>query len=142
MMDERYRFIYTDEPDDLASSAVTLGIRDFNAQHAGDDSHRALCFFLYGPDDVVVGGLIGVTFYDWFYLDLLWVNEALRGRGFGGRLLALAEEKARERGASGVYLSTFSFQSPRFYEKHGYRVFGVLPDFPPGHQRYSMMKEL
>ena len=141
-MDERYRFVYTDEPDDLASSAVTLGIRDFNAQHAGDDNHRALCFFLYGPDDVVVGGLIGVTFYDWFYLDLLWVNEALRGRGFGGRLLALAEEKARERGASGVYLSTFSFQSPRFYEKHGYRVFGVLPDFPPGHQRYSMMKEL
>lgn len=141
-MGEEYRFLYTDDPDDAAHSTIGFGVRDFNVQQAGDNNYQALCFFVHGPDEQVVGGLIGATYFGWFYVDLLWVTEALRGRGFGGRLLALAEEKARERGATGVYLDTFSFQSPRFYENHGYRVFGSLPDFPPGHQRYFMMKEL
>jgi predicted N-acetyltransferase YhbS len=66
----------------------------------------------------------------------------LRGMGCGSQLLALAEEKACEQGAKNAYLDTFSFQAPAFYEKHGYEVFGELPDFPPGHQRFFLKKEL
>jgi hypothetical protein len=35
---------------------------------------------------------------------------------------------------------TQDFQAPAFYRKHGYSVFGELPDLPPGHVRYSLAK--
>jgi GNAT superfamily N-acetyltransferase len=72
----------------------------------------------------------------------MWIREELRGRGYGHRLLASAEDEARRRGAKNAYLDTFSFQAPGFYKKHGYRVFGELHDFPTGHQRYFLTKEL
>ena len=63
-------------------------------------------------------------------------------RGYGYRLLTLAEDEARKRGAKSAYLDTFSFQAPDFYRQHGYQVFGELEDFPPGHQRYFFSKQL
>jgi N-acetylglutamate synthase-like GNAT family acetyltransferase len=72
----------------------------------------------------------------------LWVKDELRGRGYGHRLLTLAEHKARQRGAKNAYLDTFSFQAPNFYKQHGYQVFGELQDYPPGHQRYFLTKQL
>jgi GNAT superfamily N-acetyltransferase len=78
-----------------------------------------------------VGGLIGETNWDWFYLDLLWVKDELRGRGYGHSLLTHAGGEARQRGAKNVYLDTFSFQAPNFYKQHGYQVFGELQNFPP-----------
>ena len=86
--------------------------------------------------------MIAETYWDWLYVDLLWVKDKLRGRGFGHRLLTLAEDEARQRGAKNAYLDTFSFQAPDFYERHGYQVFGELPEFPPGHRRLFLTKRL
>jgi ribosomal protein S18 acetylase RimI-like enzyme len=86
--------------------------------------------------------VIGATYWDWFSIDLIWVKEELRGRGYGHRLLTLAENEARQRGAKNAHLDTFSFQAPSFYKQHGYQVFGELADFPPGHQRYFLRKQL
>ncbi len=66
----------------------------------------------------------------------------MRGQSYGQRLLALAEEEARKRGAEYAYLDTLSFQAPEFYKKQGYEIFGTLEDFPKGHQRYFMTKAL
>jgi hypothetical protein len=74
------------------------------------------------------------------YIDLLWLRT--NRRGYGHRLMTLAEEEARERGAKNAYLDTFSFQAPDFYRRLGYEVFGELPDFPHGHQRYFFRKQL
>jgi len=30
----------------------------------------------------VVGGVIGAVHWDWLYVNLMWVREDLRGRGF------------------------------------------------------------
>jgi ADP-ribose pyrophosphatase YjhB (NUDIX family) len=39
-------------------------------------------------------------------------------------------------------LDTFDFQAKDFYLKHGYDIFGVLGNCPPGHERYYMRKNL
>ena len=70
------------------------------------------------------------------------VTEALRGCWYGHQLLEAIEQEARQRGAMHAYLDTFSFQAPEFYEKHGYEVFGVLHDFPPGQERIYLTKKL
>jgi GNAT superfamily N-acetyltransferase len=141
-MAQEYHIALVDHPQDSAYTTVGFGVRDYNALQAGDSNHKRLCAFLYAPDDSVVGGLIGSTYWGWLYVDLLWVREELRGQGHGHRLLALAEDEARRRGAKNAYLDTFSFQSPQFYLQQGYEVFGELDDFPEGHQRYFLRKQL
>jgi ribosomal protein S18 acetylase RimI-like enzyme len=136
------RLIHNDDPDDAMVATVGKGIRAYNIQQAGENNRQRLCFFLLGPDDRVVGGLVGATYWNYFYLELLWVEEAVRGLGHGRRLVEQAEEKARNRGAQYAYLDTFSFQAPGFYEKLGYEVFGELPEFPPGQRRYFYFKAL
>jgi GNAT superfamily N-acetyltransferase len=141
-MAEEYRIVLVDDPDDSALTAVGHGIRDYNEQQAGNNHYQRLCLFLYAPDHTVVGGLRGATYWGWLYVDLLWVADGLRGRGYGHRLLTLAEHEARQRGAKNAYLDTFSFQAPDFYRQHGYEVFGELRDFPQGSQRYFLKKQL
>ncbi|MCB9421225.1 MAG: GNAT family N-acetyltransferase [Ardenticatenaceae bacterium] len=134
-----YKIVAVEEPE---WGIIGKGIRQYNTQQAGDDRYQNLCFVIHGPNQEVLGGIIGATYWEWLYVDLLWIQEELRGRGYGHRLLTLAEEEARQRGATNAYLDTFSFQVPDFYKQHGYEVFGELPDFPPGHQRYFMRKRL
>lgn len=49
------------------------------------------------------------------------------------------EHAAGARGANAAHLDTYDFQALGFYEKRGYRVFGQLDDYPPGHTRYFLM---
>jgi GNAT superfamily N-acetyltransferase len=139
IMNEEYEIIYLDQPE---WSVIGGGISDYNKEQAGDDHGQNLCFVLRGPGDEVVGGVIGATHWDWFYINLMWLKAEFRGQGYGHRLLTLAEDEARQRGARHAYLDTFSFQAPDFYQKHGYQVFGELNDFPTGHQRYYLKKVL
>jgi GNAT superfamily N-acetyltransferase len=138
-MTEDLRIVSMEEP---PWALIGGAINSYNSEQAGDDNSQAVCFVLKSPDDEVVGGVIGVVFWDWFSLELMWMEEQYRGQGYGHRLLTLAEEEARKRGARHVHLDTFSFQAPGFYEKHGYEVFGELQDFPAGHQRFYMRKDL
>lgn len=141
-MEEEYQIVYDEKPGDAAWGIIGRGLGKYNNEQVGDDKYELLCFALHAPDQTIVGGIIASTDYDWLYVDLLWIPEELRGKGYGHRLLTLAEDKARERGAKNAYLDTFSFQVPDFYKQHGYEVFGELSNFPPGHQRYFLKKEL
>ncbi len=141
-MDEEFSIIAMDKPDESVWEVVGWGIHNYNNQQAGDSRHTPLCFVLRASDQKIAGGLIGATYWNWFYIDLLFVKEEFRGCGYGHRLLECAENEARARGATNVYLDTFSFQAPDFYKRHGYQVFGELRDFPIGHQRYFFTKQL
>ncbi len=141
-MDEAYQIAYVEKPGEAAWGIIGRGVGSFNVEQAGEENSQRLCFALYGPDQEIVGGALGELYWEWFHLDLLWVREDLRRRGHGGRLLTRIEELARERGAKHVFLDTFSFQAPDFYLRRGYRVFGELDSFPPGHQRIFMKKQL
>ena len=91
----------------------------------------------------IVGGLVGDCAWNYVYVHLLWVDEAARGRDHGTKLMREAERVARERGAAIVWLNTFSFQAPKFYEKLGYRRFAALKGTPAkGTTRFFYVKRL
>ena len=138
-MDSEYSISAVDQPE---WGIIGPAIDEYNRQKAGDDNASTLCFVLKSPDRDIVGGVIGATYWDWLHIDLMWVAEELRRRGYGHQLLEVAEAEARKRGAKSSHLDTFSFQVPDFYKQHGYQVFGTLDDFPVGHQRYFLTKEL
>ena len=141
-MDQEYQIVYVEKPEESAWGIIGRGLRSYNLQQAGDDKFQRLCFVLQAPDQEIVAGVLGEIYWEWLHIDLLWVKDELRGCGYGGRLLAVVEDEARQRGAKNAYLDTFSFQAPDFYELNGYQVFGELGDFPPGHQRYFLAKKL
>jgi ribosomal protein S18 acetylase RimI-like enzyme len=141
-MDKGFDVVYVDKPEESAWGIIGRGISAYNKHQAGEDKFQRLCFVLQSPDQEIVGGILGEIYWDWFHLDLLWVKEEFRRRGYGHRLLIAAEDEARRRGAKNVFLDTFSFQAPDFYKRYGYRVFGELEDFPRGRQRYFLTKQL
>ena len=71
------------------------------------------------------GGLAaGMSGWTWGVaagIGMAWVHEDLRGAGLGARLLMLFEQEARSRGCTHVFVASFTFQAPGFYERHGYR---------------------
>jgi ribosomal protein S18 acetylase RimI-like enzyme len=75
-------------------------------------------------------------------LNYFWLSETLRGQGLGSTLLAQIEQIGREHEARKVLLTTYEFQARTFYERHGYKVVGVIEDYPPGSNYYTMVKVL
>lgn len=122
--------------------AVTRGFREYNASQEQFSMRRPIAFAAYDTNGDVIGALDGYIFFDWLTVGRLWVAPAQRGTGIGTELMNQAEAFAKRAGAIGSTLSTYDFQARPFYEKHGYEVFGILPDNPKGHDRFFMRKSL
>ena len=115
----------------------------FNEAATGDAAYAPLAVVLEDtPGGGIIGGLWGETYYDWMFVELLFVPEARRGEGLGAKLLAAAEDVARERGCRHAWLDSYGFQAPQFYLKQGYEIFGTLPDYPRGVERVFLCKRL
>ena len=94
---------------------VRRGLGQFNRDRGGlaNDS-KNLTFFIRDATGQKVGGLLGFTLGTWFHIEFLWLDERIRGRGHGRRLLHRAEEEARARGCHVVDLRTFDFRLHSF----------------------------
>ena len=132
----------TDAPDAADVALVERELVAFNVERAVPYDRRPLGVFLRDRASRAVGGATGYTNWGWLYLDCFWLPEALRRGGWGGRVLAAAEAEAVMRGCGRARLYTYSFQAQGFYERHGYAVFGMLEDYPPGHRQVWMRKDL
>ncbi len=141
-MDDGFQIRFEAAPGPSVPDAINRGLDEYNKRQAGDPHFQRLCFTLRGAEEQIAGGVLGQIFWQGLFIDALWVADALRGRGYGHRLLESIEDEARRRGATMVYLDTFSFQAPDFYKQQGYRVFGELQGFPPGHCLTFFTKEL
>jgi GNAT superfamily N-acetyltransferase len=124
-----------------ARREILKGLLAHNVAAAGKSDYRPLTLTIRSRGKIV-GGLAAETFWSWMFVSLLWVSDKHRGRGHGSALIRTAEAEARSRGVRNVYLDTFSFQAPEFYEKLGYREFARLDEFPAGHRRFWLTKAL
>ncbi len=132
-------------PDETHRAAIACPLGRFNDSQLGPIQTVDLPFALVvrdGKDGPITGGAWGRSYYQWLFIELLVVPEALRGQGIGSELLRKAEAEARQRACHGVWLDTFSFQARGFYEKHGYAVFGEIADYPAPHSRFFLSKRL
>ncbi len=114
----------------------------FNVAVTGDSYYSPLAIYLKDERGAVLGGVLGHVWGGWLDLNALWVAEPFRGQGYGARLLRAAEDEARMQGCHGVFLTTFSFQAPEFYEKFDYEIIADIPDYPKGHSYHVLKKTL
>jgi GNAT superfamily N-acetyltransferase len=91
------------------------------AATAGTPAARELTVRLVDEFGELAAGVSGWTWGVAAGIGMTWVREDARGTGLGERLLAGFEGEARARGCTHVFVTSFTFQAPGFYEKQGYR---------------------
>ena len=81
-------------------------MRKFKNEHVGADNNVLLNSVEYDQNQNVIAGILGGTYWGWLHIDILWVDEKFRRKKIGSRLLIAAENEAKKRGFSTLYLKT------------------------------------
>jgi GNAT superfamily N-acetyltransferase len=95
-------------------------LSEFNAAATPDVDAAAELTVKIHEDDELVAGASGWTWGQAAGIAMTWVRHDHRGTGVGASLLAAFEEEARRRGCTHVFVTSFTFQAPAFYERLGY----------------------
>jgi len=95
----------------------------------------------YDTQDDMIAALLADVFWDWIYVDEIWVSENHRRKGIGKALIAKAEDYAKTSSLAGLYLWTQSWQAEDFYRSLGYTEFVKFSHFPKGHFRIGFYKQ-
>jgi GNAT superfamily N-acetyltransferase len=114
----------------------------FNSEKAGEMNGSEQFLVATDSENNEIGAAFAVKDWNWLNIEVIYVEESMRGMGVGSGLLMAIEEWGITEGCTRSYLDTFSFQAVDFYKKHGYREFGTLSDFPIGHSRIFFQKSL
>ncbi len=85
----------TTEPAEADLRTVQDDVVSFTAQAYQPGAPRPLSVFVRGPGGQVFGGLSASTYWNACFVDLFWLDFALRRQGMGTRLMLLAEHEAR-----------------------------------------------
>jgi len=135
--------VVTDAPTPAQRDCVLETLRVFATQVVGRPDDKAYAVLVTEREGgAVIGGLIAYSRWQEFFIDLIALPETVRGRGVGGRLLAMAEQEARARGCSIVWLDSYAFQDNGFYEHSGFEVFARFEGKPPIYPRLFFKKSL
>ncbi len=135
-------------PDDFKSAedghrAVLEGLgRNIISKIGNVELGKTVQIFIRNRENRVVGGVVGHIFGGWMYLSLMWVEESLRNKGRGTKLLKMIENEAVKAGCKYAHVDTYSFEARPFYEKNGYTLFATLENYPKGYKKYFLKKRL
>jgi GNAT superfamily N-acetyltransferase len=94
-------------------------------------------------DGKIVAGLDAcVTAFKILYVSTVFVEEDCRRKGYGTRLMAEMEQRAKAMGVNTVRLDTFSWQGKEFYEALGYKIVGSYENEDDGYAEYFFLKRI
>lgn len=121
-----------------------LELLDSHSKAIGKSFKSETVFFEAREGGLYLGGLSARFWLDlkWVFIELLAVAEEGRGRGISGQLIARIEEEALLREMKGIWVDTFSFQAPEFYQRLGYSEFGRIDHFPENGCRHFFVERL
>jgi GNAT superfamily N-acetyltransferase len=115
---------------------------EHNSRATGSDDGQRLGFAAVDAHGAQIGAIAGYTWAGMAEIKQLWVDEAHRGKGLGKKLLHAAVTEATARGCRVVWVASYDFQAPRFYEKFGFDRQAELTDCPPGHAHVILRRRL
>ena len=114
----------------------------FNSEQAEPENVAHVALSLKTHDGRLIGGVTAARSWKTLIIDVLWVDEIERGKGYGEQLLAAVEQRGVELGCNQAALETFSFQATRFYVSNGYTTVGEVMGWPPSGKLSRMVKPL
>ncbi len=118
---------------------------EFNAEHVPGNlssCYEEINLTIKDESGRVIGGMLSTLCWNWIEVEIIWIEESLRGQGYGTHLLNQIELIAKEKSCSFIKLNTFSFQAPKFYLKNGYDEVAVFKEAPTGSNHYYFKKAI
>jgi GNAT superfamily N-acetyltransferase len=138
------QFIITQATEaEVRSGELGRRLREFNSAVIGPYPETQYVWLnAKDAEGKLVGGARGYVFLNWLHIEVLFVDQPLRGQGLGARLLAEAEALGKQFGAKQAMLNTFEWQAREFYVKHGYNEHTRIDNYVPGYYLAYMRKVL
>lgn len=93
-------------------------------------------------NDTFAAGAVARMYWNMMFIDTVFVEESCRKLGLGKKLIATLIGIAKENHCKFIILETYSFQAKDFYAKYGFKVVGVIEDYPPGEAFFTMRLDL
>ena len=121
--------------------AVLDGLIGYNTEKMGKQKYKRLAVSLRERNKVV-GGIVGEVWTTVLFIQLFWIEQKLRGKDYGTRLIKAIEDEAKRFGATHAYVDTMSFQAPGFYRACGYREYSSIEGYPGNVTRHWFTKSL
>lgn len=110
------------ESDPELDNHLSAELDRYNAEATkGTDPARELTVKVTDDAGDLAAGISGWTWGIAAGIGMTWVRDDCRRDGLGARLLTEFEAQARARGCRHVFVTSFTFQAPAFYQRHGYQ---------------------
>jgi len=118
-------------------------LRDGLDKHAGpyfDHERKEFGYYIHQNKEIIAGICGKIDCCNVLYVELIYVDDAHRGKDLGTVLMKKAEDFAKENQCFGLRLNTYTFQAKGFYEKLGFNVYGKVDGSKITY--YSLFKKL
>ncbi len=112
-----YRIVYEANPHPDDVQLLNNGIAENTKQKREMKPLDFFAFFIRDENEKIVGGCAGDNMYGCFYVGQLWVEEELRKKGYGTKLMHEAENIAKKSGCNFMAVNTFDWEALDFYKK-------------------------
>jgi GNAT superfamily N-acetyltransferase len=136
------KYIITDNPKEEDINVILNNLMQYNLSHIELREVKPLAIFVNDENSNKIGGISAETHGNWLEISYLWVDEKLRGKKVGSKLLNDVEAEALKRGCKYSFVDTFSFQAKDFYLKSGYKEVFTLEEYPLTSKRHYFVKQL
>lgn len=116
------KIVYKENPTSEDIQILNNGIISFAKQQKDHKPFRTFGFFIKDHEENIKGGCNGVILYGCLHIDSLWVEELLRGNGYGKQLMAEVEKTAIANHCPFMTVFTMDWEALEFYKKLGFYV--------------------
>src|SRR3954451_5064691 len=103
--------------------AVLGGLIGYNTEKMGKQKYKRFAISLR-EGDRIVGGIVGEVWTTVLFIQFFWMEQKLRGKDYGTRLIKAIKDEARKFGATRSYLDTMTFQPAAFSLARRYKESG------------------
>ncbi|MFX1535385.1 MAG: GNAT family N-acetyltransferase [Promethearchaeota archaeon] len=137
-------FTISEDKSEDSMKILHEGLHKYVTKHVGElrkkNPEIKIKLVIKNESNQVIGGIQAYTTLKTVHIVCLWIDEKYRNQGYGRELLTSAERIATENGCISGLVNALSFQSPEFFQKYGYKIFGVSDGYSDSIKEYFLIK--
>jgi len=122
--------------------AIEDRLYGYNSYATGRHDGQSVGFVIRDELGQMIGVAAGFTWSGTSEFKQMWIDEAYRGRGYARALLNAFIGEVRSRGVRRIWVASYDFQAPGFYEKAGFKRMAEFEGWPEGHFNVILCKTL
>lgn len=117
-----YKIDFMDTLSEEIEEKMRKDLVEYESSHGIDVNYKKFALVLKDESGDALGVLNAFTAFSEIYVDDMWVDSSVRGKGYGRKLLQELENYFEGKGFNNINLVTSAFNAPEFYKKCGFSV--------------------